>query len=108
MAQHLAKVFLAQTKMDVWKHPKAIIKLYKEAERVKNILSANVDTTAQVEGLIDEVDFKAKVTRDEFLNLCGDLFNAIDRVVQDAYKSAELSHVTYFQDLIALKIQIFV
>ncbi len=95
LAKHLAKVFLSQTKKDVFKNPKAIVKLYKEAERVKNILSANVDTMAQIEGLMDEVDFKTKVTREEFLGLCGDLFEGIDRVIQNAFKSAEMSTVNY-------------
>ena len=91
LAKHLAHIFLKQTKKDVFSSPKAIIKLYKEAERVKNILSANVDTMAQVEGLMDEVDFKAKVSREEFESMSKDLFESIDGVVQDALKSAEIS-----------------
>lgn len=58
MATHLAKLFQEKTKKDVFSNPKAIVKLYKEADRVKNILSANTDTTSQVEGLMDDVDFK--------------------------------------------------
>lgn len=91
LAKHLAKKFLEQSKKDVFKSPKAILKLYKEAERVKNILSANADTNAQVEGLMDDVDFKTKVTRDEFVNMCSDLFDGIDKVVQTAVKQAEIS-----------------
>ena len=94
LAKHLAKLFKDQTKKDVWTSPKAIVKLYKEADRVKNILSANVDTFSQVEGLMDEVDFKAvKVTRDEFIKMCSDLFLGIDKVVQNALKSAEITTV---------------
>ena len=38
LARHLAKLFLEKTKKDIFKDPKAINKLYKEAERVKNVL----------------------------------------------------------------------
>ena len=48
LAKHLAKIFLQQTKKDVFTNPKATLKIYKEAERVKNVLSANVDHQAQV------------------------------------------------------------
>lgn len=58
LAHHLAKLFKEKTKKDVFTNPKAIVKLYKEADRVKNILSANTDTMSQVEGLMDDVDFK--------------------------------------------------
>lgn len=47
---HLAKLFNEQKKttLKVEEHPKAMAKLFKEAERVKKVLSANVDHTAQV------------------------------------------------------------
>jgi hypoxia up-regulated 1 len=91
LAKHLAKKFLEQSKKDVFKSPKAILKLYKEAERVKNILSANADTMAQIEGLMDEVDFKTKVTREEFEKMGQDLFEGVQGVVDRALKSAETS-----------------
>ena len=68
------------------------MKIYKEAERVKNILSANTDTMAQIENLMDDIDFKIKVTREEFENLCTDLFERIDKTINDAVKASELSH----------------
>ena len=33
-------------------------KLYKEAERVKLVLSANTECYAQVENLLEDIDFK--------------------------------------------------
>ena len=92
LAKHLAKLFMEKTKKDVFKDAKAINKLYKEAERVKNVLSANADHFAQVESLMDDVDFKAKVTRDEFEALCADLFERVKKPVNDAIKTAEVLH----------------
>ena len=95
LAKHLAKLFFQQTKKDVFTNPKAILKIYKEADRVKNVLSANADHTAQVEGLMDDVDFKAKVTRDEFENMCSDLFDRVKATVEDAMKFSEITNVKY-------------
>lgn len=88
LMNHLAKLFKEQKKKDVLSNPKAILKLIKEADRVKTVLSANVDHMAQVEGLMDDVDFKAKVTRSEFEELCADLFDRIRKPIEDAVTSA--------------------
>ena len=44
---------------------RAMAKLLVSANKVKKVLSANKETRAQVENLIDEEDFKAPVSRDE-------------------------------------------
>lgn len=42
---------------------------------------------------MDDVDFKAKVTRAEFEELCADLFDRVPGPVQQALQSAEMSLV---------------
>ena len=51
LRDHLAKKFneAGKTKKDVFENPRAMAKLFKEANRVKKVLSANVDHFAQVE-----------------------------------------------------------
>ncbi len=63
LRDYLGKAFndMKKTKNDVFKNPRAMAKLFKEAGRVKNVLSANVDHFAQVENLIDEQDFRYQV-----------------------------------------------
>jgi hypoxia up-regulated 1 len=63
LRDHLANAFneMKKTKNDVFKNPRAMAKLFKEAGRVKNVLSANVDHYAQIENLIDEQDFRFQV-----------------------------------------------
>ncbi|KAM7374913.1 hypothetical protein PAMP_007547 [Pampus punctatissimus] len=92
LRDHLAKLFNEQkkSKKDVRENHRAMAKLLKEAQRLKTVLSANVDFMAQVEGLMDDIDFKAKVTRAEFEELCADLFGRVPRPVQDALTSAEM------------------
>ncbi|XP_030745877.1 hypoxia up-regulated protein 1 [Sitophilus oryzae] len=82
---------LKKTKNDVFKNPRAVAKLFKEAGRLKNVLSANAEHYAQIEGLIDEQDFKQLVTRQELENLIPDLLDRVARPVEQALKTAHLT-----------------
>ncbi|XP_042354699.1 hypoxia up-regulated protein 1 [Plectropomus leopardus] len=92
LRDHLAKLFNEQkkSKKDVRENHRAMAKLLKEAQRLKTVLSANMEFMAQVEGLMDDIDFKAKVTRSEFEELCADLFERVPGPVQDALATAEM------------------
>lgn len=93
LRDHLAKKFneLKKTPSDVFKNPKAMAKLFKEAGRVKNVLSANADHFAQIEGLLDDKDFKMQVTREQLEGLCQDLFDRVAAPIEQALKTAGLS-----------------
>ncbi|XP_058483696.1 hypoxia up-regulated protein 1 [Solea solea] len=93
LRDHLAKLFNAQkkSKKDVMENHRAMAKLLKEAQRLKTVLSANMEFMAQVEGLMDDIDFKSKVTRSDFEELCSDLFERVPRPVQDALAVAEMN-----------------
>ena len=49
--------------------------------------------TPQIEGLLDDEDFKAKVTRAEFEEMCADLFQRFSKPLLDALKSSEVTWV---------------
>lgn len=89
----LGKAFneMKKTKNDVFQNPRAMAKLFKEAGRVKNVLSANVDHYAQVENLLDEQDFRYQVTREQLENLCSDLFERVTVPIERALSSAKLT-----------------
>lgn len=72
LRNYLAKKFneMKKTKNDVFKNDRSMAKLFKEAGRLKNVLSANAEHPAQIEGLLDEKDFKLPVTRETFEELC--------------------------------------
>ncbi|XP_023373071.1 hypoxia up-regulated protein 1 [Otolemur garnettii] len=95
LREHLAGLFNEQRKgqraKDVRENPRAMAKLLREANRLKTVLSANADHMAQIEGLMDDVDFKAKVTRVEFEELCADLFERVPGPVQQALQSAGMN-----------------
>jgi hypoxia up-regulated 1 len=53
----------------VQSHGRAAAKLWKEAERLRQILSANQNTAASFESLYEDLDFKYTITREEFEKL---------------------------------------
>ncbi|XP_076246856.1 hypoxia up-regulated Grp170 co-chaperone protein isoform X2 [Calliopsis andreniformis] len=93
LQQHLAREFdaLNKTSNSVFNNPRAMAKLFKEAGRVKNVLSANTDHYAQIEGLLDEHDFRIQVTREKLEQICSDLFERVADPVKIALKTSGLS-----------------
>ncbi|GFU72242.1 hypoxia up-regulated protein 1 [Trichonephila clavipes] len=91
----LAKAFnkAKKTDTDVFTNKRAMAKLFKEAGRVKKVLSANTEHIAQVESLLDDKDFKCPITRAEFEELCTDLFDRVIKPVEAALKSSNLDLV---------------
>ncbi|OAX37691.1 actin-like ATPase domain-containing protein [Rhizopogon vinicolor AM-OR11-026] len=83
--------FISKHRRDIRKDNRGMAKLWKEAGRVKNILSANSDAMSTVESVAFDIDFKAKVTRAQFENACKDLHPRFARPIHDALANAELS-----------------
>jgi len=79
-----------KTKSDVRSSPRAMAKLLKEAKRVKRVLSANTDIAAQIEGLLDDEDFRTKVTRQQLEEICADLWPRVANPIKEALKAADL------------------
>lgn len=82
---------MGKTKTDVFGNPRALAKLFKEAGRLKNVLSANTEHYAQIEGLLDEQDFRLLVTREQFEKLCEDLFPRVVGPLERALAASGLS-----------------
>lgn len=97
LRDHLAKYFHThkKTKSDVYSNHRSMAKLLKEAKRVKKVLSANLDHMAQIEGLLDDEDFKMKVTRAELEEMCADMFKRVTIPIDDALKASEITLVRF-------------
>jgi len=93
MREFLADEFNAmkKTKTDVRTVPRAMGKLLKEAERVKLILSANTECFAQVENVMEDIDFKLKVPREKLLELADDLLSRVTGPVERALSTSAMS-----------------
>ncbi|KFB40653.1 AGAP001827-PA-like protein [Anopheles sinensis] len=82
---------MGKTKTDVFGNPRAMAKLFKEAGRLKNVLSANTEHYAQIEGLLDEQDFRLLVTREQFETLCKDLYERVTAPLDKALTASGLT-----------------
>lgn len=93
LRDHLARKFneMKKTTNDIFKSPRSMAKLFKEAGRLKNVLSANTEHYAQVEGLLDEIDFRMLVTREDFETLGTDIFERVGYPVEQALKTAGIN-----------------
>ncbi|KAL7636636.1 UNVERIFIED_CONTAM: hypothetical protein RMT77_013413 [Armadillidium vulgare] len=79
---------MKKTSNNVFESPRGMSKLMKEAAKVKNVLSANTEYISQVEGVLDDQDFRLIVKREEFEELCGDLFERVREPVDSALIAA--------------------
>ncbi|XP_017493042.1 PREDICTED: hypoxia up-regulated protein 1 [Rhagoletis zephyria] len=102
LRDYLAAEFNAmkKTKTDVTKSPRALAKLFKEAGRVKNVLSANNDHFAQIENLLEDHDFKVQVTREKLEELGADLWPRVVKPLEQALAASGLSLDTISQVII--------
>merc|ERR1711934_1110701 len=82
---------LGKTKTDVRTVPRAMGKLLKEAERVKLILSANTDCFAQVENVMEDIDFKEPVSREQLMELAADLMPRVSKPIEQALSTAGMA-----------------
>ncbi|KAI0331368.1 actin-like ATPase domain-containing protein [Cubamyces sp. BRFM 1775] len=82
--------FQKRYKRDISTDKRAMAKLWKEAGRVKAILSANSDAMATIESLAFDIDYKAKFTRAEFEAACKDLKNRYAMPILEALAHAGL------------------
>ncbi len=86
----LIKAFEEKHNKDVRKDKRGMAKLWKEANRIKGILSANTEAVSSVESLAFDIDFKTKVSRAAFEKACGDLTPKFVQPVYDAMNAAGL------------------
>jgi len=91
--EYLADQFnaMGKTKTDVRSVPRAMGKLLKEAERVKLILSANTDCFAQIENVMEDIDFKVPMSRDKLMEMSTDLMDRVTGPVERALTVASMS-----------------
>ncbi|KAI0593766.1 stress protein ORP150 [Biscogniauxia sp. FL1348] len=71
-------------------HGRAMAKLLKDAERLRHILSANVESATSFEGLYDDIDFRYKITRADFERMAEAHAERVGVAVQKALDTAEL------------------
>ncbi|XP_067663960.1 heat shock 70 kDa protein 4-like [Haliotis asinina] len=76
--------FKTKYKIDLETKPKPYLRMLQECEKLKKLMSANTQNIPiNIECLHDEKDFKSKMDRSQFEELCGDLLKRIESVMKD-------------------------
>ncbi|GAA5804422.1 hypothetical protein HPULCUR_009915 [Helicostylum pulchrum] len=91
LADGFMRINQGRVKQDIKSSDSAMTRLLKEANRVKQILSANTETTASIENLHEELDFKLKVTRVELEDICKDLIARVRSPIETALEAANMT-----------------
>ncbi|KKY18857.1 putative hsp70 family chaperone lhs1 [Phaeomoniella chlamydospora] len=80
------------TSTNVKKDGKTMARLWKDAEKMRQVLSANTQTSTSLEGLFyEDVNFKYKLSRTEFETLAADHASRVGVPIQKALEAAQLS-----------------
>lgn len=101
LIKHFVKFTKEKYKMDVSTDPKAMMKMRKECERVKRVLSANIQVQFAIEYLMNDTDVTGEITRDEFEAVCKEgITERFNKVCQDALTNSGLQK----EDLHAIEV----
>lgn len=85
------KLIAGTTVSDIKTHGKTMAKLWKDSERIRQILSANTETSSTFEGLYEEdVLFKYKISRSEFEKMAKGQALRVGKPIEDALEAAGL------------------
>ncbi|KAI8814028.1 Hsp70 protein-domain-containing protein [Cladochytrium replicatum] len=91
LAERFTELNVGKFKVEIEKSPRAMMRLMREANRVKTILSANAQVVSSVEGLHEDIDFKTLVTREEVEKRCAKLFERVPEPIQQVLDKTGLS-----------------
>ncbi|KAJ4988563.1 heat shock protein 70-like protein [Stagonosporopsis vannaccii] len=72
-------------------HGRAAAKLFKEAEKLRQVLSANQATQASFESFFEDIDLKYKLDRTKFEQLAADFSARVDTPIKKALEAAGLT-----------------
>lgn len=90
LIDYAAKIFKQRTGRNVYDNPKSIRKLRIACEKSKCELSTALSTTIDVESLLDGLDLTIDVTREQFNEMCTDLFEKCIKLTKQTLADANL------------------
>ncbi|KAL7544481.1 hypothetical protein ACHAWF_007870, partial [Thalassiosira exigua] len=79
------------TDKEVRNYPRAMAKLFIQANKVKHVLSANSDIPVFVDALVDDVNYQTHISRAKFDEICHDLLLRASAPIDRALKMANVT-----------------
>ncbi|KAF3491938.1 uncharacterized protein GIQ15_01455 [Arthroderma uncinatum] len=90
LVDHLAKEFKEKYKIDIKTNPKAMTRTFAAAEKLKKILSANAQAPISIESIMNDVDVRAMVKREELEEMIKPLLDRVTVPLEQALAEAGL------------------
>ena len=90
MVDHFGNEFKEKFKVDIFSNPKAKLRVYAAAEKVKKILSANTSAPLSIESLMDDKDVRAMLKREELEEMIRPLLDRVTVPIEQALADAKL------------------
>ncbi|KAL6234438.1 hypothetical protein BDW75DRAFT_212197 [Aspergillus navahoensis] len=90
LTEHFADEFKEKFKIDIRSNPKAWARTLAAAEKLKKILSANSVAPMSIESLMDDVDVRAMVKREELEEMVKPLLDRVAVPLEQALAEAKL------------------
>ncbi|KAF8547848.1 heat shock cognate 70 [Imleria badia] len=88
LINHFIQEFKRKNKKDLTSNPRALRRLRTACERAKRTLSSATQTSIEIDTLFEGIDFYTLLTRDDFEELCQDLFRStlepVEKVLRDS------------------------
>ncbi|EON96597.1 putative heat shock protein [Phaeoacremonium minimum UCRPA7] len=91
LVDHLQKEFIGKYKIDIFSNPRAVARTLAAAEKLKKILSANQQAPLNIESLMNDIDVRAMITRQEFEALVEPLLVRATVPLEQALADAKLT-----------------
>ncbi|KAJ6258265.1 Heat shock protein [Drechslerella dactyloides] len=90
ISEHFAKEFKEKFKVDVHSNPKAYTRLMAGVEKLKKVLSANAQAPLNIESIMNDVDVRGMLKREELEELVRPLLDRVTVPLQQALDDAGL------------------
>jgi heat shock 70kDa protein 4 len=90
LVDHFRKEFKEKNKIDIYENPKARVRVAAAVEKLKKILSANASAPLNIESLMNDVDVRAFLKREELEELVKPLLDRATAPLEQALADAKL------------------
>ena len=84
MADFYCKLFEQRNNIDLRENPKSMYRLHDAIEKQRKVLSANSDSTLNIECLCEDIDFTHNMTREEFEKINAPVFERFAKLLKQA------------------------
>jgi heat shock protein 1/8 len=91
LLNHFIEKIKLKYEKDVTDHPRAVMRLKKQVERVKLALSSGMEATIQIDSLLEGFDFEFSITRSCFEEMNVELFRKCIYCVEKCLQDAKMS-----------------